>query len=205
MKIIGVYNPPFWVTVVGLFFALATCIFSFNNYFGLAVICFMFSGICDLFDGVIARKAHRSEDEKTFGLYIDSTVDIVSFGLTPVILLLHSGFNDLIDYFLFFLYCSCASIRLAWFNLQQRNNGKKMSCYIGLPVTYAALILPLVFTFGLLLDENGYKLLIRLVLLLIGLLFVLNVPIKKPGGIFYIIFPLMATFLTVFWVSRSLG
>ncbi|HEB68487.1 MAG TPA: hypothetical protein ENI88_02580 [Desulfobulbus sp.] len=204
MKIVGVYNPPLYVTLGGLFFALSACIFSFNHRFELAVICFILSGICDLFDGVIARKTRRTEEEKAFGLYIDSTVDMASFGLTPVIILLHSGFNGAVDYFFFFFYCSCASIRLAWFNLLQHKNEETPDYYTGLPVTFSALVLPLVFTVGLLLEGGAFKLLVRLSIVVLGFLFILKIPIKKPGGIFYIIFPLVAAVLIFFWLLRAL-
>jgi hypothetical protein len=35
-----------------------------------------------------------------------------------------------------------------------------------------------------------------------GALFVLRIPVPKPGGIFYVIFPVVAVVLTVFWGLR---
>jgi CDP-diacylglycerol--serine O-phosphatidyltransferase len=203
IKFIGLYNVPLLITVLGIFSALWACLLSFNDKFEFAVIFFILAGLCDLFDGVVARKLKMTEEEKKFGLYIDSIADAVSFGLAPVIILLHSGFNSNLDYLLFSFYCFSASIRLAYFNLLQERNDKPTTYYTGLPVTYAALILPIVFTIGVFLDESIANVLVRFSLFLLGFFFILKVPIKKPDGIFYIIFPLLGAALILFWLKMA--
>ena len=50
-----------------------------------AIICLMVSGLCDMFDGKIARtKKDRTDDEKKFGIQIDSLCDAVCFGVLPL-------------------------------------------------------------------------------------------------------------------------
>ena len=45
------------------------------------------SGLLDTFDGKVARtKKNRTEDQKRFGIQIDSLCDIVCFGVCPVII-----------------------------------------------------------------------------------------------------------------------
>lgn len=203
INFIGVYNLPLLITILGIFSALWACLLSFNDRFELAVIFFILAGLCDLFDGVVARKVKRSEEEKKFGLYIDSTADAVSFGLAPVMILLHSGFNTNLDYLLFSFYIFSATIRLAYFNLLQDRSDKPTTYYTGLPVTYSALVLPIIFTIGFFLDESIANFLVRFCLFLLAFFYILKVPIRKPGGIFYILFPLLGIALILFWLIMA--
>ena len=53
----------------------------------MAVLCLALSGLCDMFDGKIARrKIDRTDDEKCFGIQIDSLCDMVCFGAFPILL-----------------------------------------------------------------------------------------------------------------------
>lgn len=202
--ILGVYNRAGVVTFSGLILALSACILSFNGRFELAVVCFMFAGLCDLFDGLVARKTNHTAMEKEFGFHLDSLVDIVSFGVTPGIILLHAGFNDTLDHLLIvFLGCS-AAMRLAFFNTTKKDHGADLRTFIGLPVTYSALVLPVVFTVGTFMDPGMYTTMVRVTLLVLSLLYVLKIPVPKPGGVFYIIFPLIGAALSVFWIIKAM-
>ena len=47
----------------------------------------LFCGLCDAFDGEVARhKKNRTEEEITFGIQIDSLSDLVAFGVLPAII-----------------------------------------------------------------------------------------------------------------------
>ncbi len=204
MGFIGIYNLPLVVTVAGLLAAVSACIFSFNRMLPWAVICFILSGLCDLFDGVVARKTKRSEAEKRFGLYIDSSVDAVSFGIVPVIILLHSGFNQALDHVLFCFYSFSATMRLAYFNLlQHSNDDRAVEYYTGLPVTYSALFLPVILSICTFTNRDTTQFLVRLTLFLLSFFYILKVRIKKPGGIFYAIFPLIGMGLIIFWLAEA--
>ena len=62
---------------------MAGMMFTVNGRFKSAVFCLALSGLCDMFDGKIARrKKDRTEDEKKFGIQIDSLCDVVCFGLS---------------------------------------------------------------------------------------------------------------------------
>lgn len=44
----------------------------------------LISGLCDAFDGMIARtKTDRTEQEKQYGIQIDSLSDLVALGVLP--------------------------------------------------------------------------------------------------------------------------
>ena len=52
----------------------------------------MFSGFCDMFDGIVARtKKDRTDEEKRFGIQLDSLSDIVCFGVLPFVIGVCSG------------------------------------------------------------------------------------------------------------------
>lgn len=201
--IIGVYNPAGFITFSGLVLSLAACILSFNGRFELAVVFFIFAGLCDLFDGPVARRTNSTIMEKEFGFHLDSLVDVVSFGITPGFILLHSGFNGVLDHLLIIFFCSCAVMRLAVFNTTKKNHGADIQTFIGLPVTYSALILPIVLAIGTFLDSAMYIAMVRVTLFILGCLYILRIRVPKPGGVFYIIFPLIGVLLSVFWIMMA--
>ena len=52
--------------------------------FTFSVLCLVLSGICDAFDGIVARsKKDRTEEEKAFGIQLDSLCDVIAFGFFP--------------------------------------------------------------------------------------------------------------------------
>ena len=116
----------------------------------LAIFCLAFSGICDAFDGRVARtKKNRTADEKNFGIQLDSLCDVVCFGVFPALICYLLGVRGTLGLALVMFYCLCAVIRLAFFNVleakrqKEEEGGNKM--YRGLPVTSIAFILPLFF------------------------------------------------------------
>lgn len=203
---LGIYNIPGLVSYMGLFLSVAACFLSLNGMFGYAVICFMFAGVCDLFDGFVARKLATTEEENIFGVQIDSIIDVVSFGLAPVIIGLHIGLNTGIDYIILTFYVSAAAMRLAYFNLLSINNRDKtpVKFYTGLPVTYSAMIFSLVFTLKLFVEANLFLTIVRISFVIVAFLFILKIKVPKPKGVFYVIFPLAAIGLTAFWICNIL-
>ena len=87
---IGFYNYTVILTYLSLAFAMVGIHLSFNGLYQWAFICLIMCGICDTFDGMVARsKKDRTEEEKRFGIQIDSLCDLISFGEFPAIL----GYN----------------------------------------------------------------------------------------------------------------
>ncbi|MBU0993139.1 MAG: CDP-alcohol phosphatidyltransferase family protein [Proteobacteria bacterium] len=197
---LGIYNPPAAISFLGIMLSSTAIYLSFNNHFNYAVICFIYAGICDLFDGLIARKFDRTEEEKLFGVQIDSIIDMASFGITPCMLILHSGFDTKPDLFLILFYICAAAMRLAYFNVHGTKEIKGTAFYTGLPVTFSALIFPSVFILHDMACENLYRFIVRSVFFIVAVLFVLKISIPKPKGIFYFVFLLLAIFYTVYWL-----
>jgi CDP-diacylglycerol--serine O-phosphatidyltransferase len=107
-----------------------------------AIFCLGFSGICDAFDGRVARsKKNRTEDEKSFGIQLDSLADIVTFGVAPSAMLfsmfskvaypafMYSSFWFTVMPFTAFLIAAFSALRLAKFNIDERQH----TGFIGMP------------------------------------------------------------------------
>lgn len=151
----------------------------------LAIVCLMISGLCDMFDGKIARtKKNRTEDEKQFGIQIDSLCDAICFGVLPSVIGYSVGLNTLIDLPVLILFPLCAVIRLAYFNvteeLRQKKTEDTRKVYEGLPVTSVALILPLIYSFHKDIGE-AFPQVYGTLMFLIALAFITRFKVKKPG------------------------
>ncbi len=190
MKFIGYYNKTVWLSYFGMLSALVG-IYHIQNL-RIAMICLIISGIADLFDGVVARRFKRSESEKNFGIQLDSLVDTVSFLLFPAVFLLHT-LKIPFAIAAAALYVFCGITRLAWFNITTYENIRE---FHGMPVTYAALIIPLFNLtkfFGI---KSFYEPSLCALYVIISLLFVLDLKIRKPTIAGYVFFSLLAIIVT---------
>ena len=188
---IGFYNYTVILTYIGL----ATSIFgitqAINGNFEIAIFCLIGSGVCDMFDGVIARSHKtRSDSAKKFGIQIDSLCDVICFGAFPAI------FNymytvkgnpkyTLVAIIISVLYVLGGVIRLAYFNVTEEERQQKTSeprkYYQGMPITSVAGFLPLLFTFrNRIVDlDINFAVVINVFCVILGLLFVLDIPVAK--------------------------
>lgn len=84
---IGFYNYTVILTYVSLIVSsLGICFAGVGKPYH-AIFCLILSGICDMFDGKIARtRKHSTAAEKRFGIQIDSLCDLVCFGVLPAVI-----------------------------------------------------------------------------------------------------------------------
>ena len=115
--LIGFYNVSVILTYLGLAFTIFGMYLAFTGNVSAAFMCLILSGICDLFDGAVARSVKRTDEEKSFGVQIDSLVDVVSYGAFPIIIGISMGFTSKLNIITYILYGICAVIRLAYFNV----------------------------------------------------------------------------------------
>ncbi len=160
MKFIGFYNYTVILTYMSLISGIVGMKFASEGRLGLAIICLMLSGFCDMFDGVVARtKKDRTADQKNFGIQIDSLCDVICFGVFPAVFLYFSGVNTIIGISLLAFYVLCAVIRLAFFNVLETNRQmKEDGCakgYRGMPVTMASMIFPALYLVTWLLPKTA--------------------------------------------------
>ena len=143
--------------IVGMFLSVAV-----SPLWG--VVCLFVSGICDSFDGIVARsRKNRKKKKKSFGCQIDSLSDMIAFGIAPVMIGWGMGMHKWYYIAVFGLFVMCALIRLAHFNVKAEKPAVMISesselaeCaatvtpaqkrgYEGLPVTNVAVGLPVFF------------------------------------------------------------
>ena len=107
------------------------------------------------------------------------------------------GFTDKIHILIYILYGLASIIRLAYFNVLAEEKTilvkkEKVSYYVGLPVTSAAIIFPFTYNLYLFGAEAIFVKAFPIVMLMVALLFVLNFKIKKPSGIWFVICSILA-------------
>lgn len=182
---IGFYNYTVILTYMSLLSALFGTFLAFNGNAKMALICLCVCGTCDAFDGVVARsKKDRTEEEKKFGIQIDSLVDMYAFGVFPAIVGYIMGLKSGLWFLVFSLYVLGAVTRLGYFNvmeeIRQQTTNEKRKYYQGLPVTAACLVFPAIYLLNYLLSPAITTVVYGFVLLLVSILFVLDIKVPKP-------------------------
>ena len=182
---IGFYNYSVILTYISLLSSVFGMTQAIHGRFKTAIFCLALSGLCDMFDGKIARAMkNRTEDEKSFGIQIDSLCDMVCFGVFPAMICYLLGVRGIIGMIVIAIYCVNSVIRLAFFNVMEAKNalvsetGEKF--YKGLPITSMAIVLPLVFMVQFFIPDWAFRICLYVALLVVGILFVVDFKLKKP-------------------------
>ena len=143
---------------------------------------------------MVARRCKRTEEEKEFGIQIDSLTDMVSFAIFPIVISFALGNTSWYHILVCSVYVLAAITRLGYFNVVTASvDGAK--CYVGLPVTFASLIVVLSYVVGRLLNITEHLVFASLVVM--SLLFVLRFKFRKPNGIAYVLIGLFAIAMTI--------
>ena len=199
---IAKWNKSVILSYVGLVFAIVgmyICVTTGNILHALS--CLIVSGVCDLFDGKIARMCKRTKDEIKFGIQLDSLVDTASFVVFPIIILLTMGLTDWYQLPVLALFAICGIARLGHFNCLVEDSDKPVPFYTGLPVTAIAMILPLLYLFSYITPSNIYPIVLTILIGVNALLNILTIKVKKPKGIAYPIFAIAAIVMLVLFLG----
>lgn len=183
---IGYYNYTVILTYLSLISALFGTHLAFRGEPVGALICLLLCGAFDSFDGMVARtKKGRTEEEKKFGIQIDSLVDMFSFGIFPAIIGYTMGLNGWLWFAIFALYAICAVSRLGYFNvaeeMRQKETTEKRKYYQGLPVTSSSLIFPAVYLLKAAVGLGTMQGIYGIMILVVALAFVIDFKVVKPG------------------------
>ncbi len=206
---IGVYDYTVILTYASLVSGILGIVTSVTGtgHPVLGLFFLMLSGVLDAFDGRVARtKKNRSDIEKNFGIQIDSLCDMICFGVLPITIGLarlrvsgilteivsHKNYEGNYALLILFIiiaifYVLAAMIRLAYFNctVEIREKGSKdlgYSYFIGVPVTAAALVFPLVMVVQLFTGKD-MVIVYFILMLVLAIAFLANIRIRKPGKI----------------------
>lgn len=205
---IGCFDYTVILTYLSMISATTGIILCLNDighpYLGMFFL--MFCGLCDAFDGKVARtKKNRTEMMKKFGIQIDSLSDLVAFGVLPACIGI-SMLRSSIEYSIFpnfkflhladksaiikivltaiaVLYALAAMIRLAYFNVieeeRQKTEDGANKIYTGLPVTSSALVFPTILLLHIFFSAD-LTIWYFIFLGILGFLFISKIQIKKP-------------------------
>ncbi len=178
---------PSGLTLANLFFGVFAIVAASRGEFVRAGWYVVLGGICDAFDGRVAR---ATNSEGRFGEELDSLVDAISFGLAPAMIMYfavlhHEGW----DWFWGFLFTMCAVLRLARFNVEQA--GKDKSYFHGLPSPAAGITLATYYWFSqsplyqfAAIENLPWQSMLRFVMAGLSFLMISNVPypVMPPVG-----------------------
>jgi len=73
--LIGFYNYTVWLTFIGMLSSVVGMGFAVQGKIIAAVICLMFSGFCDMFDGIVARTKKDRTDEEKVVIEVETDLD----------------------------------------------------------------------------------------------------------------------------------
>ena len=131
----GIYILPNLFTLAALFGGFYSIVMAVNGRFDLAAIGVFCAMVLDSLDGRVARMTNT---QSAFGEQMDSLSDMVSFGAAPALIAYIWALRDLgrWGWFAAFVYCACAAVRLARFNVNTAVVDKRY--FQGLPSPAAA-------------------------------------------------------------------
>ena len=184
---IGFYDHTVILTYISFISAVAGIFSAAEMQLRWAIFFLAFSGLCDMFDGKIARtKKNRTDDEKAFGIQIDSLCDIVCFGALPIVICYKLGMDRIYSMLILALYGLAGLIRLGYFNVmeakRQAREGGAREYYQGLPITSMAIALPILFVVSPLFpNHTAFVTVLHVAVALVGFLFIFDFKLRKPS------------------------
>jgi CDP-diacylglycerol--serine O-phosphatidyltransferase len=182
-KIIGFYRPCDIVTLMGTTFGLMAIIFAIQGKITGAVLCLVMSGICDAFDGVLARMWKYDDMEKTYGRELDSISDVIAFGVAPAVITLCSiGFSHISTTIISIFFVLAGVVRLSYFNTLEISGKDIKNYFKGVPITAIAILYPIVYFVSLLFDFAYYDITITILMFVVGVSYVTPIKIRKIGN-----------------------
>ncbi|MEJ8809481.1 CDP-diacylglycerol--serine O-phosphatidyltransferase [Variovorax ureilyticus] len=131
----GIYILPNLFTLAALFGGFYAIVMAMNARFDLAALGVFAAMILDSLDGRVARLTNT---QSAFGEQMDSLSDMVSFGAAPALIAYEWSLKGLgrWGWIAAFVYCACAALRLARFNVNTGVVDKRW--FQGLPSPAAA-------------------------------------------------------------------
>lgn len=208
---IGFYDYTVVLTYISLLCSVVGITQAIDGRFRTAIVCLAISGLCDMFDGKIARtKKDRTNDQKLFGVQIDSLCDVICFGVFPSVLCYILGVRGILGSIVIGYYCVCSVIRLGFFNVLETNRQMKEDgankYYYGLPITSITIILPVVFLLSFVISADAFKWVLAGMLFLVGTLFILNFRLRKPNNrLLFLLVIIVAGIVSIIFLYSEYG
>lgn len=183
---IGFYDYTLILTLGSLVSACIGIALAMGGKVKTAILCIIISGICDGFDGKVARtKKNRTEDEKSFGIQLDSMCDMMAFCALPITICLAANHLSLLSVIAVCFYGICSVIRLSFYNMKEVNrmyvDTHAEKIYFGLPITSIAMTMPFLLLMEAFLAKEIFPVTFAILLIVEGFCFILNFQIHNSG------------------------
>ena len=205
---------PNLFTFLSLTLGLTALKFAIESKWQISVSLVVFASFLDNIDGKIARFLKSNSN---FGVELDSLSDLISFGVTPAIIVYLWSKSLMIDgvWAMVIFYAICSSSRLAKFNITSHENKsqKDMKFFSGISTPAAAglTLLPMMLNFRFNTDFFINEHFIKFYLLIPSILMISNIPTFSFKGIKFekklvpLVIILLASFLSLlltdFWLA----
>jgi CDP-diacylglycerol--serine O-phosphatidyltransferase len=155
-----VKDVPNLCSLAGLACTLTAIYFSILGVYYAAMIGMIWAVAFDWADGLIARRMKgRTGNDQVFGGQLDVLIDIVSYGVSPAILLLSYGKFEPLFLPVAFIMLAASAIRLSYFSTYGLAGGKK---YTGLALDNNNIILVLIFILESFVSENIFTVILTI-------------------------------------------
>jgi len=175
-----VKDLPNLLSLSGLACTVLAIYFSITGLYAAAMIGMVWAVAFDWADGLVARKLKgRTPTDAKFGGQLDVVIDIVSYGVTPAILLLSYGKFEPIFLLGAFIMMAAAAIRLSYFSTYGLVGGIK---YTGLALDNNSLILVFIFLFEGFFTHGAFSVVLYLSGVGLAILNVSNIKTPKLSG-----------------------
>jgi phosphatidylserine synthase len=175
-----VWDLPNICSLSGLLCTIISLYFIVLGIYSAAMIGMVWAVAFDWADGLIARRMKgRTGSDQLFGGQLDVLIDIVSYGVTPAMLLLSYGKFEPAYLPGAFIMLAAAAIRLSYFSTFGLAGGTK---YIGLAMDNNSLILVFIFLFEGLFSTGEFSIILYASGLGLAALNVSNIKTPKLSG-----------------------
>ena len=205
---------PNLFTFFSLTLGLTALKFAIESKWQISVSLVVFASFLDNIDGKIARLLKSNSN---FGVELDSLSDLISFGVTPAIIVYLWSKSLMIDgvWAMVIFYAICSSSRLAKFNITSHENKseKDIRFFSGISTPAAAglTLLPMMLNFRFNVEIFLNEHFIKFYLLIPSILMITNIPTFSLKGIKFekklipLVIILLASFLSLlltdFWLA----
>lgn len=186
---------PNLCSLAGLACTLIAIYYSIVGVYSAAMIGMIWAVAFDWADGLVARKMKgRTGNEREFGGQLDLLIDIVSYGVTPVVLLLSYGGFEPVFLIVGFIMLAAAALRLSYFSTFGLSGG---SSYTGLALDNNSIIIVFIFLFERVLSVEVFSTIFYSSCLVLAFLNVSSIKTPKLSGNPFSVFSLAGYTLSI--------
>lgn len=175
-----VKDLPNLCSLAGLACTILAIYFSILGVYYATMIGMIWAVAFDWADGLIARRMKgRTGHDRAFGGQLDVLIDIVSYGVTPAILLLSYGEFEPVFLIGAFIILAASAIRLSYFSTFGLSGGTQ---YTGLALDNNSIILVFIFLFESLFSDGAFSFILYGSCLALSVLNVSQIKTPKFSG-----------------------